>query len=59
MALLYGSLIEAYTYMKGEADVLQNYEKRFAEAIASLKMFGESKEVTDQYRTGQVVRPKQ
>ena len=59
VALLYGSLIEAYTYMKGEADVLQNYEKRFAEAIASLKMFGESKEVTDQYRTGQVVRPKQ
>ena len=45
--------------MKGEADVLQNYEKRFAESISSLKMFGESREVTDQYRTGQVVRPKQ
>jgi len=59
VALLYGSLIEAYTYMKGEADVLQNYEKRFAESISSLKMFGESREVTDQYRTGQVVRPKQ
>ena len=57
--LLYGCLLEAYTYMKGEADVLQNYEKRFAESISSLKMFGESREVNDQYRTGQVVRPKQ
>ena len=59
IALLYGSLIEAYIYMKGEPDIMQQYEKRFAEAIAGLKMFGESKEVTDEYRTGRVVRPKQ
>jgi len=59
IALLYGSLIEAYIYMKGEPDIMQQYEKRFAEAIAGLKMFGESKEVTDEYRTGMVVRPKQ
>jgi hypothetical protein len=39
VALLYGCLIEAYTYMKGEADVMQEYEKRFAEAIISLKNF--------------------
>jgi len=59
IALLYGSLIEAYIYMKGEPDILQQYEKRFAEAIAGMKMFGESKEVTDEYRTGMVIRPKQ
>ncbi len=59
IALLYGSLIEAYIYMKGEPDIMQQYEKRFAEALVGLKLFGESKEVTDQYRTGMVVRPKQ
>jgi hypothetical protein len=59
LGLLYGSLIEAYIYMKGEQDVMAQYEKRFAEAITGLKMFGESKEVTDEYRTGKVIRPKQ
>lgn len=59
LALLYGSLIEAYIYMKGEQDVMAQYEKRLAEAITGLKMFGESKEVTDQYRVGMVMRPKQ
>ncbi len=59
LALLYGSLIEAYIYMKGEQDVMAQYEKRFAEAITGLKMFGESKEVTDEYRTGKLIRPKQ
>jgi hypothetical protein len=58
VALLYGCLIEAYTYMKGEADVMQEYEKRFAEAIISLKNFGEAKEVTDAYRTGLIIRDK-
>ncbi len=59
LALLYGSLIEAYIFMKGEPDIMQQYEKRFAEAITGLKMFGEAKEVTDEYRTGMVIRPKQ
>lgn len=59
LALLYGSLIEAYIYMKGEQDVMAQYEKRLGEAIMGLKMFGESKEVTDEYRTGKVIRPKQ
>ena len=59
MAMLYGSLIEAYIYMKGEADVMANYEKRFTEAITGMKMLGENKEVTDDYRTGMLVRPKQ
>jgi hypothetical protein len=58
VALLYGCLIEAYTYMKGEVDIMQEYEKRFAEAIISLKNFGEAKEVTDAYRTGLIIRDK-
>ena len=59
VALLYGCLIEAYIYMKGDPDMMAQYEKRFAEAMVSLKLFGESKEVTDQYTTGMVMRPKQ
>ena len=59
LTLLYGSLIEAYIYMKGEPDVMAQYEKRFVEAISALKMFGEAKEVTDQYRTGMVIRQQQ
>jgi hypothetical protein len=58
-ALLYGSLLEAYTFMKGEPDVLQNYAQRFTEAIQSLKLYGEAKEVTDYYRSGMVMRNKQ
>ena len=57
--LLYGCLIEAYIFMKGEQDLLAMYDKRFAEALMGLKQFGESKEVTDQYRTGMLIRPKQ
>jgi NTP pyrophosphatase (non-canonical NTP hydrolase) len=57
--MLYGSLMEAYIFMKGEQDMEALYEKRFGEAIMGLKMLGEAKEVTDEYRTGPVVRPKQ
>jgi len=59
IAMLYGSLLEAYTYMKGEADLVALYEKRFAEALVGLKMLGEAKEVTDEYRVGKVIRAKQ
>ena len=52
--LLYGSLVEAYTFMKGEADMLQSYESRFAEAIARMKNYGEGRENTDAYREGLV-----
>lgn len=58
MALLYGSLIEAYIYMKGEQDVFEAYSLRFNEAIEGIKKLGEAKETTDQYRTGMVIRPK-
>ena len=59
IAMLYGSLMEAYIFMKGEQDMQALYEKRFVEAIMALKSLGESKQVTDEYRTGPVVRPKQ
>ena len=59
IALLYGSLIEAYTFMKGEQDLVANYTQRFGEAIGTIKLLGESKEVTDEFRVGKIVRPKQ
>jgi hypothetical protein len=59
MAMLYGSLIEAYTFMKGEQDLVQVYNQRFVEAINSLKMLGEAEETTQEYRVGRVLRQKQ
>jgi hypothetical protein len=59
MTLLYGALIEAYIYMKGEQDIMAYYDKRFQESLLPLKMMGENKEVTDEYRTGKVIRAKQ
>ena len=58
-ALLYGSLIEAYTFMKGEQDMMVLYNQKFQEALVGIKMLGEAKEVTDEFRTGKVIRPKQ
>jgi len=45
--------------MKGEADVMALYNQRFQEGLMALKMFGEAKEVTQDYRVGQVIRQKQ
>lgn len=53
-ALLYGCLLEAYTFMKGEADVIQNYQKRYDAAMIQLKMLGEGKNRQDMYRVRQV-----
>lgn len=53
-ALLYGCLVEAYTYMKGEPDLLQLYDIRFKEAMVKLKELGDGKNRTDTYRSGQV-----
>jgi hypothetical protein len=52
--LLYGSLLEAYTFMKGEADVIAEYQKRYDGALKMLKELGEGKNRQDQYRTPQV-----
>jgi hypothetical protein len=56
-ALLYGSLLEAYTFMKGEADVIAQYQKRYDEAMAMLKQLGDGKNRQDMYRSGQVRYP--
>jgi hypothetical protein len=55
--LLYGSLLEAYTFMKGEADVIAQYQKRYDEALVMLKQLGEGKNRQDMYRTPQVRYP--
>jgi hypothetical protein len=55
--LLYGSLLEAYTYMKGEKDVLDNYRVRYDEAMLLLKQLGDGKDRQDAYRSGQVRYP--
>jgi hypothetical protein len=57
--LLYGSLLEAYTYMKGEADVIAQYQKRYDEAMFLLKQLGDGKDRQDAYRSGQVRYPVQ
>ena len=57
-ALLYGSLVEAYTYMKGEQDMLQLYEQRFAQEIQRLKDLAEARENSDAYRRGLPDRPR-
>jgi len=51
-ALLYGSLIEAYIFMKGEADVMKMYSDRFSESLIRLKDLGEARENMDAYRMG-------
>jgi ribosomal protein S18 len=51
-AMLYGSLMAAYIFMKGEQDVIQMYQQQFVEAMSRLKNFGEARENTDAYRAG-------
>lgn len=51
--LLYGSLVEAYTYMKGEADMLQAYQAKYNEALQQLNRLGTGLERGDAYRDGQ------
>jgi len=52
--LLYGSLREAYLFMKGETDIIQNYEQKYQEGLALLKQLGDGKNRRDAYRNGQV-----
>ena len=51
--LLYGSLVEAYTFMKGEADIIGLYDTKFKEALALAKRLGDGMERQDAYRSGQ------
>ena len=54
MTLLYGCLSEAYTYMKGDADMMTLYEGRFREGLSRLKNLGEAQEIADEYRYGPI-----
>ena len=56
LCLLYGSLCEAYTFMKGEPDMLKQYTERFIESIQWLKNLGEGKQTRDEYRYDRVRR---
>jgi hypothetical protein len=51
--LLYGALVEAYTYMKGETDMMQLYNQKYVEALALAKRLGDGMERQDAYRSGQ------
>ena len=51
--LLYGSLVEAYTYMKGEADMIALYDTKYKEALGLAKRLGDGLERSDAYRSGQ------
>ena len=52
-ALLYGALMQAYIFMKGEPDLIQLYQQQFETALGQLKMEGDGYNRTDAYRTGQ------
>ena len=52
--LLYGSLVEAYTFMKGETDLVTLYNTKYNEALALAKRLGDGMERQDAYRNGQV-----
>lgn len=51
--LLYGSLIEAYTFLKGEADLMALYDGKYKEALALASRLGDGLERSDAYRSGQ------
>lgn len=51
--LLYGALVEAYTFMKGEADIITGYNQKYMEALALAKRLGDGLERSDAYRSGQ------
>ena len=57
LALLYASLVEAYTFMKGEADLLTFYNNRYFEALQGLKRLGEGRQTTEEYRYDRVRQP--
>lgn len=57
LAMLYGALVEAYTFMKGEQDLMALYNGRFQEALQWLKNLGEGKQTLDEYRYDKLRRP--
>ena len=57
-ALLYGSLVEAYTYLKGDPDLMQLYMGRYEESVSRLEELGEGYSTTDSYRGGAIRKPR-
>mgnify|MGYP003334507969 FL=1 len=55
--LLYGTLVEAYTYMKGDADMIATYNQKYLEALQLAKRLGDGLERSDAYRNGQFRLP--
>ena len=55
--LLYGSLLEAQIFMKGESDVFNAYKEKYGEALAGLKQLSEGKNRQDMYRNEQARYP--
>ncbi len=55
--LLYGSLVEAYTFMKGEQDMIALYDTKYKEALAMAQRLGDGLERSDAYRSGQFRLP--
>ena len=56
-ALLWGSIVEAYIFLKGEQDLIAAYQNRYQEALALLKQLGDGKDRGDAYRNGQFRMP--
>jgi hypothetical protein len=56
-ALLWGTIVEAYHFLKGEPDLLAVYQNRYQEALALLKQLGDGKNRGDAYRDGQFRQP--
>lgn len=56
-ALLYGSVLEAYTFLKGDADIMANYRQRYEEAMNLLNTLATGKDRGDAYRNGQARIP--
>jgi len=51
--LLYGALVEAYTFMKGEQDMIALYDAKYKEALSQARRLGDGLERSDAYRSGQ------
>jgi hypothetical protein len=52
--LLYGTICEAFVYMRQESDMVKLAQDRYVQAIALLKNLGDGKQRADAYRDGQV-----
>ena len=53
-ALLYGCLVEGYTFLKGDADLMSQYQAKYQESLDKLETLGEGYDTTDSYRSGAV-----